>query len=71
MAADFGKIQRGGGPYGKSLPWGWYVYFLEPHISVQSLVLISVAAAKHGSIPVKEKLNFSLKFCSYCGLKSN
>ena len=22
-----------GGSYGKSLPWGWYGYFLEPHIA--------------------------------------
>ena len=29
----FWKIQRGGGSYGKSLPWGGggYGYFLEPH----------------------------------------
>ena len=31
---QFWKIQRGGGSYGKSLPWGGggYGYFLEPHI---------------------------------------
>ena len=30
----FWKIQRGGGSYEKSLPWGGgYGYFLEPHIS--------------------------------------
>ena len=23
---------RGRGPYGKSLPWGWYGHLLEPHI---------------------------------------
>ena len=23
--------QKGRGSYGKSLPWGWYGYFLEPH----------------------------------------
>ena len=28
----FWKIQRGGGSYEKSLPWGGYGYFLEPHI---------------------------------------
>ena len=28
----FWKILRGGGPWGKSLPWGWFGYFLEPHI---------------------------------------
>ena len=28
----FWKIQRGGGSCGKSLPWGWLEYFLEPHI---------------------------------------
>ena len=46
-----------------------YGYFLEPHISVHSLVLISVATAKHrnnGNFPVEERLNFSLKFCSCC-----
>ena len=32
----FWKIQRGGGSYGKSLPWGGggYGYFLEPHIAI-------------------------------------
>ena len=30
---QFRKIHRGGGSYGKSLPWGWGGYFLEPHIS--------------------------------------
>ena len=28
----FWKNPEGRGPYGKSLPWGWYGYFLEPHI---------------------------------------
>ena len=65
----FWKNQEGRGPYGKSLLWGWYGYFLEPHISVHSLVLISVATAKHrnnGNFPVKERLTFSLKFYSCC-----
>ena len=63
------KSRGGGGPYGKSRLWGWYGYFLEPHISVHSLVLISVATAKHrnnGNFPVKERLTFSLKFYSCC-----
>ena len=25
------EIPEGGGSYSKSLPWGWYGYFLEPH----------------------------------------
>jgi len=32
FGGQFWKILRGGGSYGKSLPWGWYGYFLEPHI---------------------------------------
>ena len=28
---QYWKIQRGGGSYGKSPPWGWYGYFLDPH----------------------------------------
>ena len=30
----FWKIQRGGGSYRKSVPWGVYGYFLEPHIDL-------------------------------------
>ena len=33
------KIQRGRGSCSKSLPWGWYGYFLEPH-SVKVHVLL-------------------------------
>ena len=33
------KIQMGRGSYSKSLPWGWYGYFLEPH-SVKVDVLL-------------------------------
>ena len=35
----FWKFRRGGGSYGKSLPWaggGGYGYFLEPHIAGKS-----------------------------------
>ena len=31
FGGQFWKIQRGGGSYCKSLPWGWYGHFLEPH----------------------------------------
>ena len=61
----FWKNPEGRGPYGKSLPCGGFGYCLEPHISGHSLVLISVATAKHrnnSNFPVKERLTFSLKF---------
>ena len=35
LGADFWKIKRGGGSCGKSLPWEWFGYFLEPHIISQ------------------------------------
>ena len=33
LVADFGKSRGGEGSYEKSLPWGGYGYFLEPHIA--------------------------------------
>ena len=32
LGAEFGKSRGEGGSCGKSLPWGWFGYFLEPHI---------------------------------------
>ena len=31
LGADVGQSRGEEGSYGKSLPWGWYGYFLEPH----------------------------------------
>ena len=48
---------------------GFHVSWSWSFVSVHSLVLVSVATAKHrdiGIFPVKERLNFLLKVCSCC-----
>ena len=53
LGADFGKSRGEGGSYGKSLPWGWYGYFLEPHINLNNSAF---RAVKRDAIKVLNKV---------------
>ena len=44
---QFGKIQRGWDSYGKSLPWGWNGYFLEPQFIKTHHVVFWCSPCKH------------------------
>ena len=49
MWAVFGKSRGVGGSYEKSLPWGGYGYFLEPHNRVNTVAPLSPNSDKNGN----------------------